>query len=125
MVAETHRFGRFAAAHAIGSDGIAAALRAGVNSIEHGDGLTDSLMDVMVRNNVYWVPTVTVGAAVVARGGVWPALVSLERKAFGRALRKGVKIVLGTDAGGLAWTQIKQGKGFENLVPHGITAHQA
>src|SRR5467141_421976 len=50
IVDETHRLGRFAAAHAIGSDGIAAALRAGVNSIEHGDGLTDSLMDVMVRN---------------------------------------------------------------------------
>src|SRR5881396_2409967 len=104
IVDETHRLGRMAAAHAIGSDGIAAALRAGVNSIEHGDGLTDSLMDVMVRNNVYWVPTVTVGAHVVARGGVWPALVALERRAFGRALRKGVKIVLGTDVGGFPWT---------------------
>src|SRR5438034_8242829 len=41
IVDETHRLGRMAAAHAIGSDGIAAALRAGVNSIEHGDGLTD------------------------------------------------------------------------------------
>ena len=61
IVDESHRLGRMVAAHAIGSDGIAAALRAGVNSIEHGDGLTDSLMDVMVRNNVYWVPTVTVG----------------------------------------------------------------
>src|SRR5712691_4276015 len=52
IVDEAHRIGRPVAAHAIGSDGIAAALRAGVNSIEHGDGLTDSLMDVMVRNNV-------------------------------------------------------------------------
>ncbi len=77
IVDEAHRLGRKVASHAIGSDGIAAALRAGVNSIEHGDGLTDSLMDVMVRNNVYWVPTVTVGVHVVARGGVWPALVAL------------------------------------------------
>src|SRR6185503_19038154 len=45
IVDEAHRLGRKVAAHAIGSDGIAAALRAGVNSIEHGDGLTDSLMD--------------------------------------------------------------------------------
>ncbi|OLD87384.1 MAG: hypothetical protein AUG85_07385, partial [Gemmatimonadetes bacterium 13_1_20CM_4_66_11] len=97
IVDEAHRMGHMVAAHAIGSDGIAAALRAGVNSIEHGDGLTDSLLDVMVRNNVYWVPTVTVGAHVVARGGVWVALVNLERKAFGRALKKGVKIALGTD----------------------------
>ena len=125
IVDEAHRIGRPVAAHAIGSDGIAAALRAGVNSIEHGDGLTDSLMDVMVRNNVYWVPTVTVGAHVVPRGGVWVALVNLERKAFGRALRKGVKIVMGTDAGGFPWTEINQAKEFEYYVQYGMTPMQA
>jgi len=125
IVDETHRLGRFAAAHAIGSDGIGAALRAGVNSIEHGDGLTDSLMDVMVRNNVYWVPTVTVGAHVVARGGVWVALVNLERKAFGRALKKGVKIAMGTDVGGFPWTEINQAKEFEYYVQYGMTPMQA
>jgi imidazolonepropionase-like amidohydrolase len=117
IVDEAHRLGRKVAAHAIGSDGIAAALRAGVNSIEHGDGLTDSLMDVMVRNNVYWVPTVTVGVHVVPRGGPWPALVALERRAFGRALRKGVKIALGTDVGGFPWT--------EYYVQYGMTPMQA
>jgi imidazolonepropionase-like amidohydrolase len=125
IVDESHRLGRMVAAHAIGSDGIAAALRAGVNSIEHGDGLTDSLMDVMVRNNVYWVPTVTVGAHVVPRGGVWPALVALERRAFGRALRKGVKIALGTDVGGFPWTEINQAKEFEYYVEYGMTPMQA
>ena len=125
IVDETHRMGHMVAAHAIGSDGIAAALRAGVNSIEHGDGLTDSLIDVMVRNNVYWVPTVTVGAHVVARGGVWVALVNLERKAFGRALRKGVKIALGTDVGGFPWTEINQAKEFEYYVQYGMTPMQA
>ena len=125
IVDEAHRVGRMVAAHAIGSDGIAAALRAGVNSIEHGDGLTDSLMDVMVKNNVYWVPTVTVGAHVVPRGGVWPALVALERRAFGRALRKGVKIVAGTDVGGFPWTEINQAKEFEYYVQYGMTPMQA
>lgn len=125
IVDEAHRIGRPVAAHAIGSDGIAAALRAGVNSIEHGDGLTDSLMDVMVRNNVYWVPTVTVGAHVVPRGGVWPALVALERRAFGRALRKGVKIVVGTDAGGFPWTELNEAKEFEYYVQYGMTPMQA
>jgi imidazolonepropionase-like amidohydrolase len=125
IVDEAHRLGRMVAAHAIGSDGIAAALRAGVNSIEHGDGLTDSLIDVMVRSNVYWVPTVTVGAHVVARGAVWVALVNLERKAFGRALRKGVKIALGTDAGGFPWTEINQAKEFEYYVQYGMTPMQA
>ena len=125
IVDESHRLGRMVAAHAIGSDGIAAALRAGVNSIEHGDGLTDSLMDVMVRNSVYWVPTVTVGAHVVARGGVWVALVNLERKAFGRALRRGVKIAMGTDVGGFPWTEINQAKEFEYYVQYGMTPMQA
>ena len=125
IVDEAHRLGRKVAAHAIGSDGIAAALRAGVNSIEHGDGLTDSLMDVMVRNNVYWVPTVTVGVHVVPRGGAWPAFVALERRAFGRALRKGVKIALGTDVGGFPWTEINQAKEFEYYVQYGMTPMQA
>jgi len=126
IVEETHRLGRQVAAHAIGSDGIAAALRAGVNSIEHGDGLTDSLMDVMVRANVYWVPTVTVGVYVAPpRGGIWPALVELERRAFARAVRKGVKIALGTDAGGFPWTELNQAKEFEYYVQYGMTPMQA
>ncbi len=125
IVDEAHRLGRSVAAHAIGSDGIGAALRAGVNSIEHGDGLTDSLMDVMVRTNVYWVPTVTVGVHVLPRGGVWPALVNLERRAFGRALRRGVKIAMGTDVGGFPWTEINQAKEFEYYVQYGMTPLQA
>jgi len=125
IVDEAHRLGRGVAAHAIGSDGIAAALRAGVNSIEHGDGLTDSLIDVMVKNNVYWVPTVTVGVHVLPRGGVWPALVALERRAFGKALRKGVKIAMGTDVGGFPWTEINQAKEFEYYVQYGMTPMQA
>src|SRR6266536_3083538 len=71
IVDEAHRLGRRVAAHAIGSDGIAAALRAGVNTIEHGDGFTDSLLDVAAARGVYWVPTVTVALYVAApRGGV-------------------------------------------------------
>ena len=125
IVDETHRLGRMVAAHAIGSDGIAAALRAGANSIEHGHGLTDSLMDAMVRHNVYWVPTVTVGIHVMPRGGVWAALVTLERRAFARAVRRGVKIALGTDVGGFPWTAINQAKEFEYYVQYGMTPMQA
>jgi imidazolonepropionase-like amidohydrolase len=125
IVDEARRLGRGVAAHAIGSDGIAAAMRAGVSSIEHGHGLTDSLMDAMVKSNVYWVPTVTVGVHVVPRGGVWPALVALERRAFGRAVRKGVKIAMGTDVGGFPWTEINQAKELEYYVQYGMTPMQA
>jgi imidazolonepropionase-like amidohydrolase len=126
IVDEAHRLGRHVAAHAIGSDGIAAALRAGVNSIEHGDGLTDSLIDVLVARGVYWVPTITVGHYVAGpRGGPWGPMVEHQRLAFARALKKGVKIVLGTDVGGFPWTEINQAKEFEYYVQAGMTPMQA
>jgi imidazolonepropionase-like amidohydrolase len=126
IVDEAHRLGRRVAAHCIGADGIAAALRAGVNSIEHGDGMTDSLMDVLVRQNVYWVPTVTVAHYVAdPRGGIWKPMVAYQRAAFQRAVKKGVKIVLGTDAGGFPWTEINQAKEFEYYVQYGMTPMQA
>ena len=81
--------------------------------------------DAEVRTNVYWVPTVTVGVHVLPRGGVWPALVNLERRAFGRALRRGVKIAMGTDVGGFPWTEINQAKEFEYYVQYGMTPMQA
>src|SRR6201981_911757 len=99
IVDETHRLGKKVAAHAIGSDGIAAALRAGVDTIEHGDGLTEPLMDEMVRKGAVWVPTVMVGAYVApGRGGNWVKMVDLEKIAFQKALNHHVKIALGTDA---------------------------
>ena len=126
IVEEANRLGRRVAAHAIGSDGIAAAIRAGATSIEHGDGLTDSLMDVMVRQGVYWVPTATVGGYVAApRGGIWPALFALEGRNFGRAVRKGVKIAFGTDAGGFPWTEIPIAREFTYYVRWGMTPLQA
>jgi len=126
IVDEAHRLGRKVAAHAIGSDGIAAALRAGVNTIEHGDGMTDSLLDVLVAKGVYWVPTVTVAYYVaVPRGGPWGPMVEHQRRAFSRGVKKGVRIVLGTDVGGFPWTELNQAKEFEYYVQYGMTPMQA
>src|SRR5205823_3913864 len=85
IVDEAHRLGRRVAAHAIGSDGIAAALRAGVNTIEHGDGMTDSLIDVLVAKGVYWVPTVTVAHYVAGprRGAAGPIRHRGSRRWYG------------------------------------------
>jgi len=126
IVDEAHRLGRKVAAHAIGSDGIAASLRAGVNTIEHGDGMTDSLIGVLVARGVYWVPTVTVSRYVAGpRGDLWGAMAEHQRVAFQRALKRGVKIVLGTDAGGFPWTEVNQAKEFEYYVQYGMTPMQA
>ena len=126
IVDEAHRLAKKVAAHAIGSDGIAAALRAGVDTIEHGDGLTDALMDEMVRKGVYWVPTLTVGLYVApGRGGNWQKMADLQRENFGKALKKGVKIALGTDAGGFDWKKVNQAKEFEYYVQYGMTPIEA
>jgi imidazolonepropionase-like amidohydrolase len=126
IVDETHRLGRKAAAHAIGSDGIAAALRAGVDTVEHGDGLTDALIDELVKKGVYWVPTIIVGAYVApGRGGNWTKMVDVEKAAFQKALKKGVKIALGTDAGGFDWKELNEAKEFEYYVNYGMTPMQA
>jgi imidazolonepropionase-like amidohydrolase len=126
IVEETHRLGHKVAAHSIGSDGIAAALRAGVDSIEHGDGFTPELLDQAVKQGAYWCPTVTVGAYVApGRGGNWKPMVDAERKAFAEGLQKHVKIVFGTDVGGFPWTEVNEAKEFRYYVDYGMTPMQA
>ena len=126
IVNETHRIGKKVAAHAIGNDGIAAALKAGADTIEHGDGLSEPQMEEMVRRRMFWVPTIMVGAYVApGRQGNWPKMVETEKAAFQLALKKGVKIVLGTDAGGFDWKELNEAKEFEYYVNYGMTPMQA
>ncbi|HUJ27776.1 MAG TPA: amidohydrolase family protein, partial [Myxococcales bacterium] len=120
LVDEAHRLGRKVAAHSIGWDGIDAALAAHVDSIEHGDGLTDDLIDRVLRQGAYWCPTLYVGLYVAqGRGGVWPDMVVMEREAFARALKRGVRVAYGTDAGGYAWTE-NQAKELAVMVSYGM-----
>ena len=129
MVDEAHRLGRKVAAHAMGYQGIDAALRAGVDSIEHGDGLTDELLDRMVKRGVYWCPTIYVGVWVSkgrAETGapIWLDMEKLVPIALKKALAKGVKISFGTDVGGFPWTE-NEAKEFTYLVNYGMTPWQA
>jgi len=129
LVEETHRLGRKVAAHAIGRDGLEAALRAGADTIEHGHGLDDETIDTMVRQGVFWCPTIFVGAYVAegraaAGAPIWKTMVDVQREAFGKALRKGVKISYGTDAGGYAWTE-SQARELGYMVRYGMRPMQA
>jgi imidazolonepropionase-like amidohydrolase len=129
FVSEAHRLGRRVAAHAMGWEGIDASLRAGVDSIEHGYGLDPGLMDRMIKQGVYWCPTIYVGVYVAegraaAGAPIWLTMRDLEAKAFAIAVRKGVKIAYGTDAGGYAWTE-NQAKEFTYMVRYGMTTMQA
>jgi imidazolonepropionase-like amidohydrolase len=129
LVDEAHRLGRKVAAHSMGREGIESALRAGVDTIEHGDGLDEEMIDLMVKRGAYWCPTIYVGVYVAegraaAGAPIWKDMVELERKAFAKALRKGVRIAYGTDAGGYAWTE-NQAKELAYMVRYGMTPMQA
>jgi imidazolonepropionase-like amidohydrolase len=129
LVDESHRLGRRVAAHAMGREGIEASLKVGADSIEHGYGLDEEMMDRMVAQGTYWCPTIYVGAYVAegraaAGAPIWLTMRDLEAKAFGVAVRKGVKIAYGTDAGGYSWT-VNQAKEFAYMVRYGMTPMQA
>jgi imidazolonepropionase-like amidohydrolase len=113
MVNEAHRLGRNVAAHAISRDGIRAALEAGVNSIEHGCGFDDQLTDQAQRQGVYWCPTLL--AAEQKQSPRPNQMLEIEYRALNKAYKKGLKIVLGTDAGCFPWS-VNQAKEFEFLV---------
>ena len=129
MVGEAHRLDRKVAAHAIGKDGIMAALKAGADTIEHGDGFDEESIDLMIEKGAYWCPTIYVTDYVAegraaAGSSIWKKMLDLEQKAFGLAVKKGAKIAYGTDAGGYAWTE-NQAKEFSYMVRFGMTPMQA
>jgi imidazolonepropionase-like amidohydrolase len=126
IVDEAHRLRHKVAAHAMARPGVENALNAGVDSIEHGIAIPDDLLDVMVSKGVYLCPTLTVTEYVApGRGGVWAKIPQYHRDTFQRALRKGVKIAFGTDAGGFAWDAINEAKEFEYETRFGMTPMQA
>ncbi len=128
IVDEAHRQRRPVAAHSMTPDGHAAALGAGVDSIEHGDVLDDATLATMAARGVYWCPTLTVTEYVAPRRApqnpIWPTLLEELKKSFGRALEAGVKIALGTDAGGFPW-EMNPAQEFRGYVALGMTPWQA
>jgi imidazolonepropionase-like amidohydrolase len=106
IVDEAHRLGVKVAAHANGWDGIDSALRAGVDSIEHGQGLTDDLIARMLAQHVAWCPTMLAYQYEQKKLGPTPRafMVPIHKAAVARAYKKGVRIIFGTDAGAFPWT---------------------
>jgi len=126
IVDEAHRLRHKVAAHAMARPGIENALNGGVDSIEHGIAIPDDLIDMMVAKGVYLCPTLTVTEYVApGRGGVWARIPQFHHDSFQRALRKGVKIAFGTDAGGFPWDAVNEAKEFEYETQYGMTPMQA
>jgi len=105
MVEEAARHGIKVAAHAHGTEGIKAAVRAGVASIEHGSILDDEAIALMKEKGTYLVPTsylidrvnLSVLPPLVRKKG--ETIMPLARESLRRAIAAGVKIAFGTDAG--------------------------
>lgn len=129
IVDQAHRTRRKVAAHSMTPIGHAIALAAGVDSIEHGDVLDDATVSAMAQRKVYWCPTLTVSEFVAGPRSVtnpiWADLLGATRDSFARALKAGVPIVLGTDAGGFDWDKVNQAEEFRRYVALGMTPWQA
>ena len=110
IVDEAHALRRKTAAHAHGAEGAKRAIRAGIDSIEHGTFLDDEALDMMKQRGTYLVPTLMAGHGIqeqIEKGAYIPPPILAKAKAaiaaghqmFQKALAKGVKIGMGTDAG--------------------------
>ncbi|HEV7713289.1 MAG TPA: amidohydrolase family protein [Asanoa sp.] len=108
LVDEAHNAGLRVATHAIGNEGIKNALRAGVDSVEHGFYLDDEAIDLLLaRDDVYLVPTLSGVECALAHGdelAPWlrtksQAVVEDRAASFRRAHAAGVRFAAGTDAG--------------------------
>ena len=110
IVATARDYGFKVAAHAHGAEGMKRAVRAGVDSIEHGTFMDDETIALMKERGTYYVPTITAGRWVFDRSkedGFFPAVVRPKAAAIGpqiqgtfaKAYKAGVKIVFGTDTG--------------------------
>jgi imidazolonepropionase-like amidohydrolase len=104
LVSAAHELGRKTAAHAHGSEGAKRAIRAGIDSIEHGTFLDDEALHMMHDRGTYLVPTLSVRTGIAE--SKFPPLVQAKADAamkaqddlVRRARKIGVKIALGTDA---------------------------
>jgi imidazolonepropionase-like amidohydrolase len=120
LVEEAHALRRKTAAHAHGATGAKRAIRAGIDSIEHGSFLDDEALNMMKERGTYLVPTLIASWWIGDRmehGKYYPPAVAAKARAaiasvnnmFHSAVEKGVRIGFGTDAG---------------VYPHGMNAHE-
>ncbi len=129
IVDEAHRERHKVASHAMALNGVHNSVEAGVDSIEHGNYIADADLKMMAQHGIFYVPTIYVGEYVAqgraAEGApVWVKMIQIHEDTFRRAMKAGVKIAFGTDAGGFAWT-VNPAKEFSSMVKFGMTPAQA
>ena len=135
IVETAHLYNKKVAVHAHGADGIAVALRAGADSIEHGTLLDDADIALFRKTGAYYVPTLSTVNGYKERlarnpeaytGEVRSKIewrIGITGKALEQAVPAGVKIAFGTDAG--VSLHGRNADEFELMVAHGMTPASA
>jgi imidazolonepropionase-like amidohydrolase len=133
LIDEAHRLKVKVATHAHGTDGIKAAVRAGVDSVEHGIYLDEEACRLMVEHGTYFVPTLWIVDEYFDRYKIWnippyahakiSAFIPIAKQSVDMAIRMHVKIALGTDAG--VGEHALAAKEFAAYVRHGLTPMQS
>lgn len=134
VIAAAHDYGYSVAAHAHGAEAIRRAVRAGVDSIEHGTFMDEEGMRLMKQRGTWYVPTIIAGRFVAEKAntpGYYPARIAekakqvgpLIQQTAGRAYKAGVRLAFGTDAG--VYPHGDNAKEFGYMVEAGIPAAYA
>ncbi|MBL8629118.1 MAG: amidohydrolase family protein [Rhodospirillaceae bacterium] len=134
IVATARDHGMRVMAHAHGDEGARRATIAGVSSLEHGTYISDATFALMKKNGTYLVPTIIAGMTVAENAktpGFYPPAVAEKAlvvgskmgASFNRALKAGVKIAFGTDAG--VFEHGKNAKEFQYMVDNGMKPIEA
>ena len=134
MITTAHDYGMTVAAHAHGLEGMTRAVKAGVDSIEHGTFMNRELMELMKKAGTHYVPTISAGKWVYEQAqkpGVYPDVVRDKalaigpqiQKTFAEAHRAGVRVMFGTDAG--VFPHGQNAREFQYMVEAGMPAMEA
>ena len=124
IVDETHGWGKKVACHAYSGIGLHRALDGGCDSIEHGLDLDDAAITQMLKQGTWYVPTLSVyytdwAPADTPEGKRDRLRAAVHEPSFKKALKAGVKIVFGTDMGGIPWTE-PIAEEFTHMVDFGM-----
>ena len=129
IVEETHGWGRKVACHAYSGIGLQRALDGGCDSIEHGLQISDAQIAQMLKQGTWYCPTIGVyytdwASADTPQGQRDRLRASVHEESFRKALKAGVKIVFGTDMGGIPWTE-PIAREFPRMVDLGMSPMDA
>ncbi len=125
IVDEAHGWGKKVACHAYNGIGLHRALDGGCDSIEHGLDLDDAAIAQMVKQGTWYCPTLSPyyydwPPEDTPRGQRDRKRVEVHIPSFQKAMKAGVRIVYGTDAGGFPWTD-PQAQEFKHMVEAGMS----